>query len=168
MDNCQDCLEKDKEIEQLKGVIESIRQVDRQPWKGKDKPIIEKVSDVEWKVTTHVRAGKDEEPREYVKYVKNDAAKIVWFCIKKLTDDIAKPDNYRLALKGRKHKTDYHELSERIIGFYSGLNINLKEGNSTKLRNMGKHYFDKYLYPLYILEHLGYIKYSKNVYRMRE
>ena len=155
MDNCLDCSKKDMEIAMLKREIEQIKNVETKPWKGKDKPIIEKVNNLEWKVVTHVRAGKDEEPKEMVKLIPHNYVKIMWYCIKQVTNN-------------EKKQTDYHQLSGELQKFYLRYNIDLTEGNEKKLRNMGKHYFDKYLYPLYILEHLGYIRYSKNVYRLKE
>lgn len=165
---CIYCFEKDNEIFKLKQQIEQLKRVDAPSWKGKSRSEVTKISETEWKIVTYIKPHKDSEPREQVHYLPTHNVDVVWHLIKTLTDTYCLITDLNKPINGGKHKTNYKELTDALINYYAEKGIDLTEGNEGKLRRLGKHYFDKYLFPLYVLEKIKYIYYPKTIYRLKE
>ena len=121
------------------------QQVTLDGWKGKDKIEIKRISTEYWTITEHRKSKTTSEITTSTKRV--------------LNDDVCKMLNVINTLTHNKtiKETKYAEIVPHMIAVFD-LDVTRDAFNGGKFRTL--YYFPLYYYPLKILEHLEFVKYS--------
>lgn len=136
------------------------KQIDLQSWKGKDKLKIEPDKS-EWFITEHRKDKHSGVIKKTVHIIPNKNVTVVKRIISKICRKKEKEDDDKYLL-GYNATTKYKEIVEELMDYYD-LHFDLSSFNGGLNRN--RHYFPKYYYPMKILEHIGFIRYGKRIWR---